>query len=268
MASQFGILIKKWRKKRRMSQLDLALDAEISTRHLSFLETGRSKPSQEMVLILASALEVPLRERNTLMQAAGFQAVYRESLEDSEGMEQVNRALDFLLNQAEPYAAVVMDRQYNVLRYNHPMTIFMELFLGEDQVLEEFNIMDATFDPDVFRPYIMNFEEVAPAFLDRLHRQYTAEADPRTKDLIDKISAYPGVPKDWRTLQLERPTQLLIPLKLEKGPLRLSLFTTLTILGTAQDITTSDLAIEHYFPADDATDALVRSVKGQKGLKA
>ena len=182
-------------------------------------------------------------------------------------MQQVNRALDFLLNQAEPYAAVVMDRQYNVLRYNHPMTVFMELFLGEGKTMEKFNIMEATFDPEVFRPYIKNFEEVAPAFLDRLHRQHAAEADPRTKELIDKLSTYPDVPKDWRTLQLERPTQLLIPLTLEKGPLRLSLFTTLTILGTAQDITTSELAIEHYFPADDATDALVRSVMGQRGMK-
>jgi len=244
-----------------MSQLDLATDAEVSTRHLSFLENGRSQPSRQMILVLASAMEVPLRERNTLLQAGGFAPIYRETQVNAPEMAQVQRAMDFLLKQAEPYGAAVIDRQWNVLRYNRPMGVFMSLFLGH-AAPQTFNIMEATFDPDGFRPYIVNFEMLASIFIDRLHRQAITDADPRTDALLERVLAYPGVPEDWRTLNLERPPQLLIPLEMEKEGIRLSMFTTLTILGTAEDITTSELAIEHYFPADDATDQLVRSLVG------
>jgi transcriptional regulator with XRE-family HTH domain len=243
-----------------MSQLDLASDAEVSTRHLSFLENGRSKPSRQMILILSSALEIPLRERNILLQAAGFAPVYRETPADGPEMVQVQRALDFLLTQAEPYGAAVIDRQWNLLRCNRPMTTFMALFLGEEGVPEKFNILEAAFDPNGFRPYIKNFEQLASALIDRLHRQIILEADPRTEALLERITGYPGSPEDWRRLKLDRPPQLLIPLEMEKDGLRLSMFTTLTVLGTAEDITTSELAIEHYFPADEATDQLVRAL--------
>ena len=260
MQHQIGSLLKYWRQRRRMSQLDLAGEAEVSTRHLSFVETGRSKPSRQMILILASALEVPLRERNTLLQVGGFAPVYREAEVDGPGMAQVQRALDFLLTQAEPYGAVVIDRQWNMLRYNRPMGIFMALFLGGDQVPNELNIMELSFDPNGLRPYIQNFEHLASALIDRLHRQAMLEADSRTEALLERIMAYPGVPENWRAVTLDRPPELLIPLQLEKGDVRLNLFTTLTVLGTAEDISTSDLAIEHYFPADEATEELVRRV--------
>ncbi len=260
MQTQFSSLLKHWRQLRRMSQADLASDAEVSTRHLSFLENGRSKPSRQMVLILSSALEVPLRERNTLLHAAGFAPIYRETPPEGEEMVQVHRALDFLLTQAEPYGAAVIDRQWNLLRYNRPMATFMALFLGEEQVPEQFNILEAAFDPNGFRPYIKNFEQLGSALLDRLHRQAFLEPDPRTEALLERIKGYPGTPEDWRGLKLERPPKLLIPLEVEKDGLCLSMFTTLTVLGTAEDITTSELAIEHYFPADEATDQLVRAM--------
>jgi transcriptional regulator with XRE-family HTH domain len=247
-----------------MSQLVLAGEAEISTRHLSFVENGRSQPSRQMILLLSSALEIPFRERNTLLQAAGFAPVYREFQVDEPQMAPVRRALDFLLRQAEPYGAAVVDRQWNALRYNRPMATLMALFLGADRVPEQFNLMEVIFDPKGFRPYIKDFEQLASALIDRLHRQAILEADPRTEALLDRILAYPGVPEDWQTLRLDRPPQLLVPLEMEKDGLRLSLFTTLTIVGTAADITTSELAIEHYFPADDATDQLLRSFMTQR----
>ena len=257
---QVGSLLKQWRQRRRMSQLDLASDAEISTRHLSFVENGRSQPSRQMILLLSSAMEIPLRERNVLLQAGGFAPVYRETHLDGPEMAQVQRALDFLLTQAEPYGAAVVDRQWNVLRYNRPMATFMNLFLGEGRVTEPFNIMEATFDPDGFRPYIKNFEQLASALLDRLYRQAILEADARTEALLERVTAYPGAPADWRAVNLERPPQLLVPLEMEKDGLRVNLFTTLTVLGTAEDITTSELAIEHYFPADEATEELARTL--------
>jgi transcriptional regulator with XRE-family HTH domain len=260
MQTQIGSLLKQWRQRRRMSQFDLAGDAEISTRHLSFVENGRSRPSQQMILILASAMEIPLRERNTLLQAGGFAPVYRETLFDGPEMMQVQRALSFLLKQAEPYGAAVIDRQWNVLHYNRPIATFMALFLGPKQVPEKFNLMDMIFAPNGFRPYIKNFEQLASALIDRLHRQAIHDADPRTDALLERVIAYQGASIDWRTLKLDRPPQLLIPLEMEKDGLRLSMFTTLTVLGTAEDITTSELAIEHYFPADEATDQLVRSI--------
>ena len=258
MHPEVGTLLKQWRQRRRMSQLELASDAEVSTRHLSFLENGRSQPSRQMILILSSAMEVPLRERNTLLQAAGFAPIYRETLVEAPEMAQVQRALGFLLAQAEPYGAVVIDRQWNVHQYNRPMATFMGLLLG--QVPDRFNIMEATFDPAGFRPYIENFDELAPLLIDRLHRQAVTDADPRTDALLERILGFPEAPDDWRTLNLDRPPQLLMPLVMNKDGMRLSLFTTMTVLGTADDITTSELAIEHYFPADEATEALVRSL--------
>lgn len=264
MQTQIGSLLKQWRQRRRMSQLVLAGEAEISTRHLSFVENGRSQPSRQMILLLSSALEIPFRERNTLLQAAGFAPIYREFQVDEPQMAPVRRALDFLLRQAEPYGAAVVDRQWNVLRYNRPMATLMAILLGADRVPERFNLMEVIFDPKGFRPYIKHFEELASALIDRLHRQAILEADPRTEALLDRILAYPGVPEDWQTLRLDRPPQLLVPLEMEKDGLRLSLFTTLTVVGTAADITTSELAIEHYFPADDATDQLLRSFMTQR----
>lgn len=261
MQTQIGGLLKHWRRRRRMSQADLAIDAEVSTRHISFLENGRSQPSRQMVLVLASALEIPLRERNTLLQAAGFAPIYREKKLDAPEMAQIRRTLDFLLAQAEPYGAVVIDRQWNVLQYNRPMGLMMSLFLG-GAVPERLNIMEAAFDPEAFRPYILNFEKVAAAFIDRLHRQAITDADPRTDALLERVLSYPGVPRDWRGANLERRPELLIPLVVERDGLRLSLFTTLTTLGTADDIASTELAIEHYFPADEATDQRVRALLG------
>jgi transcriptional regulator with XRE-family HTH domain len=259
-SSSVGALLKQWRERRRMSQLDLSMEAEISSRHLSFIETGRSHPSREMVLLLAEALDVPPRARNDLLAAAGYAPIYRESGLDAPEMVQFRRALDFMLRQQEPYPAIVLDRYWNILLANEGAGRFTEAFLEPTtaDALGAPNAMRLIFHPQALRPYILNWEPTAAALIQWLHRDLLRSADAGIRFLLDELLAYPGVPRNWRTLDLDAPTAPFLAIEMQKGDLSLSFFTTLTTLGTPYDITLHELRIESFFPADEATDTALR----------
>jgi transcriptional regulator with XRE-family HTH domain len=258
--SPVGPLIKQWRERRRMSQLTLAIEAEISSRHLSFVETGRSRPSREMVLLLAEVLDVPPRARNDLLAAAGYAPIYRESDLDSPEMAQFRRALDFILRQQEPYPAIVLDRYWNILLGNEGTGRFMGLFMDSEAVaaLGSPNAMRLICHPEALRPYIVNWEATAAALIQWLHRDLLRSADAGMRLLLDELLAYPGMPHNWRTLDLDAPTAPFLAIEMQKGEAHLTFFTTLTTLGTPYDITLHELRIESFFPADEATDTALR----------
>ena len=253
-----GTLLRHWRTTRRMSQLTLAESAEISTRHLSCLETGKARPSREMVLVLASALEVPLRERNTLLQTAGFTPAYRQTDLDAPELAQVKRAVDFMLTRGEPYGVLVMDRRWDLVKANRPWDLLATAVLGRPMQPGE-NLLELTLRDDAFKPVIRNWPAVARDLLRRLHREAVAEADEELFELVHQMGALPGVPGDWRSELWAESPGITLDLHLDVMGQELRLFTTVTTLGTPIDVTLSELRIEHYFPADAATDAALRS---------
>ena len=259
--SAFGPLLRQWRARRRMSQLDLAAEAEISSRHLSFIETGRAGPSREMVGLLAQVLDVPLRDRNALLTAAGYAPIYRETRLEAPAMAQARRALDFILRQQEPYPALVLDRHWNVLDVNEGSGRVQQAFLDAAAVAElgPPNAMRLMFHPRAFRPYIVNWEATAASLIQWLHRDaLSGFADTETRALLQELLSYPDVPRHWRTLDLEASTAPFLPIEFRKDELSLRYFTTLTSLGTPHDITLQELRIECFFPADEATEAASR----------
>jgi len=259
--SAFGPLLRQWRARRRMSQLDLAAEAEISSRHLSFIETGRAGPSREMVGLLAQVLDVPLRDRNALLTAAGYAPIYRETRLEAPAMAQARRALDFILRQQEPYPALVLDRHWNVLDVNEGSGRVQQAFLDAAAVAElgPPNAMRLMFHPRAFRPYIVNWEATAASLIQWLHRDaLSGFADTETRALLQELLSYPDVPRHWRTLDLEASTAPFLPIEFSKDELSLRYFTTLTSLGTPHDITLQELRIECFFPADEATEAASR----------
>ena len=244
-----------------MSQLSLALEAEISTRHLSFLETGRAQPSREMLLLLARTLEVPLRGRNELLTTAGYAPIYHETALEAPEMAQARRAFDFMLRQQEPYPAIVLDRHWNILKTNQAMGRVMGLFLepGAIESLGPPNAMRLSYHPQGLRPFIANWEAVAAAFIQWLHRDFLRTGDAETRRLLDELLSYPDVPRRWQSLDLDASTAPFLVIDLVKGDTRLQFFTLLASLGTPYDITLHELRIECFFPADEATEqALVR----------
>ena len=259
--SAFGPLLRQWRARRRMSQLDLAAEAEISSRHLSFIETGRAGPSREMVRLLAQVLDVPLRDRNALLTAAGYAPIYRETRLEAPAMAQARRALDFILRQQEPYPALVLDRHWNVLDVNEGSARVQQAFLDSAAVAElgPPNAMRLMFHPRAFRPHIVNWEATAASLIQWLHRDaLSGFADTETRALLQELLSYPDVPRHWRTLDLEASTAPFLPIEFSKDELSLRYFTTLTSLGTPHDITLQELRIECFFPADEATEAASR----------
>lgn len=253
-----GTLLRHWRTTRRLSQLALAEAAEISTRHLSCLETGKAKPSREMVLVLASALEVPLRERNTLLMTAGFAPAYRATNLDAPELAQVRRAVDFLLERAEPYGVLVMDRRWDLVKANRPWDLLATAVLGRRLQPGE-NLLELTLRDDGFKPVIRNWESVARDLLRRLHREAVGEGDEELADMVEALASLPGVPQDWRAELWQRAPGITLDLHLEVMGQSLRLFTTVTTLGTPMDVTLSELRIEHYFPADVETEAVMRA---------
>lgn len=252
-AGNFGALLRRWRAVRRLSQLDLALDADISTRHLSCVETGRSQPSREMVLRLAEALQIPLRERNALFLSAGYAPLYCQTGLDAPEMEAARRAVELMLAQQEPYPAVVTDRYWNTLRVNDGTKRFLALFPGSDSV-KPANGIRLVFHPQGLRPFIENWESVAARLIQRVHRELVANpADETMKHFLEELLCYPDVPSRWRMLDLKDapPPFLTINYKSKSSSFRL--FSALTTFGTAQDIALQELRIESFFPADEAT---------------
>src|SRR5262249_9133079 len=269
--SAVGQLIKHWRERRRLSQLSLAVDAEISTRHLSFIETGRAQPSRDMVLLLARALDVPPRGRNDLLTAAGFAPVYRETALDAPAMADVRRALEFILRQQEPFPGLVIDGHWNVLMGNEGATRLIGLFLSAEDIAAvgaRPNAMRLTYHPRGLRPHIVNWEATAAALIQWLHLDIARGiGDAETRRLLDELLSYPDVPQKWRTLDLDMTPAPFLAVEMRKGDLRIKFFSTLTSLGVPYDITLQELRVECFFPADAVTETLLRDL-AQKGKTA
>jgi transcriptional regulator with XRE-family HTH domain len=262
--SGFGRLLRQWRAQRGLSQLDLSVEAGVSSRHLSFVETGRAQPSREMVLLLARTLDVPLRDRNDLLVAAGYAPVYPRTDLQSPALAHVRRALDFILRQQEPYPALVLDRHWNILQVNTGTARVQAHFLDATAVakLGPPNAMRLMFHPDGFRPFIVNWEATAASLIQWLHRDAVSGfGDAETRTLLDELLAYPDVPRHWRRLDLDASTTPVLPIEFSRDDITLRYFTTLTSLGTPHDITLQELRIESFFPADEATEAATRRLE-------
>lgn len=258
---QVGPLLKQWRRARRMSQQDLAIASEVSTRHISFVENGKSAPSREMVLVLASALDMPLRERNVLLRSAGFAPAYRESSLDDPEMAGVRHVLDIILEHHEPFPAIALDHVWNLQRMNAAATRVLGFFLGASAspALAK-NVMHALFHPDGFRPWVVNFDDVAGAVIDRLYREAMIEPEGSpSRALLDELEAYEGVSAKMRAVDLNRAFSVAIPLHLRKDEVDVRFLTTITTLGTPLDVTAQELRIESYFPADAESRSWVES---------
>lgn len=234
----------------------------MSSRHVSFIETGRAQPSREMILMLARVLDVPLRDRNDLLNAAGYAAMYRATDLEAPALEQARRALDFMLRQQEPYPAIVVDRQWNILKANGGALRLVEAFADPAAAAAwGGNAMRLMFHLGGFRPHIVNWEAMAAALIQWLHRDVLSGlGGAETRALRDELLSYPGVPPRWRTLDLDASTAPFLPIEFKKGDLELRYFSTLTSLGTPHDITLQELRIEAFFPADAETEEATRGL--------
>jgi len=262
-AQDFSAICREWRMFRKLSQLDLALAANVSQRHVSWLETGRSAPSREMVIRLSDAMEIPLRERNVLLHAAGFAAAYAESELDEPLMAPVFAALQSMLTHHEPLPALVVDRFWNVKMRNAAADRLLELVGDQDAVLpdgatgDEINLALLTVHPRGLRNLITNWEEVAPAFVRRLRNEAVATRDPNLQAWIEELVQLAElVGNDSPTTGRLLP---ILPLELALGEIRLSLFSVISTIGTPQDVTTDELRVESFYPADAATEAFFGS---------
>jgi transcriptional regulator with XRE-family HTH domain len=263
-AGNFGRLLKQWRERRRLSQLALAVDAEISSRHLSFIETGRAQPSRDMVLLLSRVLEVPPRGRNDLLTAAGYAPVYRETGLEAPEMADVRRALDFMMRQQEPYPGLVIDGHWNILMTNGGARRLMGLFLDADAVAAVGgppNAMRLFYHPRGMRPFIVNWEATAAGLIQWLHRDLARGiGDAETSRLLEELLSYPDVPQKWRTLDLDAAPVPFLGVELLRGTTHLTFFSTLTTLGVPYDITLHELRVECFFPADRESETLLRTL--------
>lgn len=258
--SPVGGILKQWRGLRGLSQLELAHDANTSARHLSFVETGRARPSREMVQRFAEALDMPLRERNALLLAAGFAAVYRERPLDDDAMVQARRALEFILKAHEPFPALVMSRTWDLLAANQAAGRLMAwLGAGNAPVGTPPNVLRLLLHPDGLRPYIADWESAAASLIARARREDGPAGDETMARLLDEVLQYPGIPRKWRAPDFDAEVLPLLPLTFEKDGVRSSWFTTIATFGTPQDITLQELRIESFFPADEETEAAARA---------
>ena len=249
-----GALIREWRQRRRMSQLDLALEAGVSARHLSFVETGRARPSAEMVVHLAEQLDVPLRDRNELLLAAGYAPVYRQRGLDEPEMGPVADVLQLILESHEPFPALVVDRHWGLVAANAalgPMVEGAAAHLLEPPV----NVLRLSLHPEGVAPRIANLGEWKAHLLERLGRQVVLSGDRDLAELFEEVSGYPGPPAEDPTHEGD----VVVMLRLRDGDRELRFFSTVSVFGTAVDITVSELAIESFFPADPETAELLRN---------
>ena len=248
-----GELLRGWRQRRRLSQLDLAVEAEVSARHLSFVETGRSRPSRELLLHLAEHLDVPLRERNSLLLAAGYAPAYRERSLDDEGMDPVRDALDRVLGGHEPYPAVIVDRRWDLVTANAAALRLFTAEVSAELLRPPINVYRLGLHPEGLAPKVRNFAEYADHLLVRLQRDVALSGDPDLAALLEEVRGYPGV-SDASPV-LTDPAQLLfLPMRMQgPGGADLSFFSTVATFGTALDVTLAELCIEAFFPADEPT---------------
>ena len=264
--ARFSARLRWWRERRGLSQLALANTADVSQRHLSFLELGRTAPSRNMVLRLSAALDLPLRAQNELLNAAGFARVWVEAPLGAQELAIVERALDFMLMKQEPYPAFVVDRRWNVLRANRGAQHLVAFLTGglaptDPDPANPANLAEALIAPGVLRPFISNWREVALYFLRGVRADALADGSDETTALLRRLVAYPDVPA---LSEIPEPTadQPVLPIEFVKDETRLRLFTTLATLGTPRAVIAQEIRVESFFPADDAAAAILRGWSG------
>lgn len=259
-----GNLLREWRGRRRMSQLDLACEADISTRHLSFVETGRAQPSRDMILHLAERLEVPLRERNALLVAAGYAPMFPERALADPALSAARRAVDLVLTGHEPYPALAVDRHWTLVASNNAVT---PLLAGIDPAMLQppVNVLRLSLHPSGLAPRIVNLRQWRSHLLARLQHQVDVTADPLLSELMSELRGYPVPDGDANVKDAaeEEYAGIIVPLQLVTDAGTLAFFSTTTVFGTPVDITLSELAIESFFPADANTAAVLRRPDGQ-----
>jgi transcriptional regulator with XRE-family HTH domain len=245
---ELGNLLRYWRHERGKSQLDLSLDTGISQRHLSFLESGRSTPSRDILLIVSEKLDIPLRERNVLLLASGYAPIYNEVAWESPEMQMVTKAIGRVLLQQEPHPALVLDRQWNVIKTNQAAPRFFGSFVDLDARPRPRNLLDLMFDPAGMRPFVEHWELVAAGLLQRVSRESVGHVvDQKTVELLKRLEKYPGV-KALSTIP--RTHSPVLPITFIKGSERFSYFSLITTVGTPQSITAQELRIECMFPLE------------------
>jgi transcriptional regulator with XRE-family HTH domain len=254
----FASSLRWWRRQRRLSQLDLAARTEISQRHLSFLELGRASPSREMVMRLAAALDVPLRQHNALLMAAGFAPVWRQTDLAAPELGEVSSALDYMLAQQEPFPAFAVDRHWNLLRSNSGAVRLVEFLVGPLTPGGPVNLADALVAPDVLRPHLVNWADVVRFFVRSVEADAAADGAPETAALHERLLAYEGVRAALNAAPAESAIAPVLPMHFRKGNIDLRLFTTIATLGTPQDITLQELRVECFFPMDKETTNTLR----------
>ena len=261
-ASSFGELLRHWRQHRRLSQLDLAGVADISTRHLSFVETGRSLPSREMVLRLSERLDVPLRERNAMLVAAGYAPMYRERRFDDPDLAAARQAVELVLRGHEPYPALAVDRHWNLVSYNR-MVPAMLAHAAEHLLQAPVNVLRLSLHPDGLAPRIVNLGQWRAHLFERLRQQIEATADPELVALHDELRGYPGPAPGGAPHQPGEHLGVVVPLQFLSDAGTLSFISTTTIFGTPVDVTLQELAMETFFPADAFTAEALRRMSPQ-----
>ena len=256
----FGVHLRHWRTRRRLSQLDLAQEAEVSTRHLSYVETGRAAPSREMVLRLAERLDVPLRERNALLVAAGFAPMYRQRSLDDPAMAAARRAVDLVLKGHEPFPALAVDRHWNLVAHNALVPMLMA-GAAPELVTAPINVLRLSLHPDGLAPRIANLAQWRAHLLERLQQQIAATGDAVLQALHDELEAYPTpqVSHDTPAVETEL-SGVVVPFQLATPNGVLSFISTTTIFGTPVDVTLQELAVESLFPADAQTAAALAAL--------
>jgi transcriptional regulator with XRE-family HTH domain len=256
-----GELLREWRQRRRLSQLELACEAQVSTRHLSFIETGRAKPSREMILQLAERLQIPLRERNTLLTAGGYAHVYTERTLDDPELKAGEKAIKLVLSAHEPYPALAVDRHWTLVAANRAVGM---LLAGIDPSLltGPVNVLRLTLHPKGLAPRIMNFEQWRSHLLIRLRQQIDVTADAVLIDLLTELNSYPasGAAGSNRSSHASEYAGIAVPLQLATARGDVSLMSTTMIFGTPLDVTLSELAIECFFPVDDNSAEIMRDL--------
>lgn len=257
----YPALLKYWRRQRGMSQLDLAVTSDVSARHVSFLETGRSSPSPEMVLQLATSLGVPLRQVNAMLRAAGHEAVYDESTDELPAA--VQDALSLLKAHHEPFPLIVVDRLYAVLDLNGAASALLDAVLGPGAAADGLNLARVTFDPGGAQPLLVNFAEVGRQLLWRIQRDVLTDPDDgEMRELLDQLLDMPTVDPDWRHVDLVAPSDPALVLHLRHGDIELRFLTMITAFQAPQNVAVEHLRIETWFPCDEATAAVCHALAG------
>jgi transcriptional regulator with XRE-family HTH domain len=251
----FPALLKYWRRTRGLSQLDLALAADVSSRHVSFLETGRASPSRGMVLRLGTVLAVPLRDQNIMLRAAGHESAYASAPFDAGLPAGVEQAITRMSAQQEPFPLLILNRGYDILRLNGAAERLVGRLVAEPSAMKRpANILRMLFDPRLTRPFLVDWEAVARTMLQRVHREVLARpSDANLVTILQELFSYPDVPEGWREPDLSSTCEPTCTLRFKTGSLELSFLSTLTVFNVPQDVTVEEIRIESYFALDEAT---------------